>query len=123
MERGEIIINENGVKIIPAGGNIWLSEWQIAKLFEVFVVKVSSNIKSILKSEVLRKNEVSYCYHYANGGSVDLYNLEMIIALAFRIHSPNADLFRKWTMEQIVRKKTKIDPIIILNSGMSVWMN
>ena len=47
MEKGKIIINENGVKIIPADGNIWLSEWQIAKLFDVFVAKVSSNIVAI----------------------------------------------------------------------------
>lgn len=80
MERGKININENGVKITPANGNAWLSEWQIAELFGVFVAKVSSNIKSILKSEVVRESDVSYCEHYANGGSVDLYNLEMITA-------------------------------------------
>jgi hypothetical protein len=36
MERGKITISENGVKITPANGNVWLSEWQIAELFGVF---------------------------------------------------------------------------------------
>jgi hypothetical protein len=100
MEKGKIIINESGVQITPASGNVWLPEWQIAELFGVFVSKVSSNVRSILKSGVLSVNEVSYCYHYANGNSVDLYNLEMITALAFRIHSRNADIFRAWLMKR-----------------------
>jgi hypothetical protein len=104
MERGKITINENGVKITPANGNVWLSEWQIAELFGVFVAKVSSNIKSILKSEVLRECEILCCERYANGGSVDLYSLEMIAALAFRIHSPNADKFRAWLMKRACSK-------------------
>jgi len=100
MERGNITVTENGVKITPANGDIWLPEWQIAKLFGVFAVKVSSNIRSILKSGVLRKSDVSYCEHYANGGSVDLYNLEMITALAFRIKSKNSEIFRRWLMKR-----------------------
>ena len=108
MEKGKIIINENGVKIIPKGGNVWLSEYEIAKLFEVFVAKVSSNVRSILKSEVLRENEVSYCYHYANGGSVDLYNLEMIMALSFRVKSKNSEIFRDWLMKRAVSKSSTV---------------
>ncbi|GAB6012643.1 protein-tyrosine kinase [Viscerimonas tarda] len=93
MKRGKITINGNEVSITAENGMVWMSEYEIARLFEVFVAKVSSNIRSILKSDVLRADEVCYCHHYANGGSVDLYNLEMITALAFRIHSRNADSF------------------------------
>jgi len=100
MERGKITINENGVKITPANGDIWLSVYEIAKLFDVFPAKVNSNIRSILKSEVLRESEVLYCERYANGGSVDLYNLEMITALAFRIKSKNSDFFRSWLIKR-----------------------
>jgi hypothetical protein len=88
------------VKITPANGNICLSEWQIAELFGVFVAKVSSNIRSIFKSGVLWENEVSYCHHYVNGNSVNLYNLEMIIALSFRIKSRNSEIFRNWLMKR-----------------------
>jgi hypothetical protein len=100
MERGKITIGENRVKISPVNGTVCLSAWEIARLFDVFPAKVSSNIRSILKSEVLRESEVSYCARYANGGSVDLYSLEMITALAFRIHSPHADRFRAWLMKR-----------------------
>jgi hypothetical protein len=104
MKRGGITISENGVNITVENGMVWMSEHEIARLFEVFNAKVSSNIRSILKSDVLRTDEVCQCYYYANGGSVELYNLEMIMNLAFRIHSYKADLFRKWLMKQAVRK-------------------
>ncbi|GHU65190.1 hypothetical protein FACS1894123_10930 [Bacteroidia bacterium] len=100
MKRGKMTISESGVNITAESGEIWMSEYEIACLFEVFVAKVSSNIRSILKSDVLRADEVCYCDYYSNGGSVDLYNLEMIMALAFRIHSRNTDIFRKWLMKR-----------------------
>ena len=36
MERGEITISEKEKTIVPADGTFWLSDWQIAQLFEVF---------------------------------------------------------------------------------------
>ncbi|GHV48610.1 hypothetical protein FACS1894181_04820 [Bacteroidia bacterium] len=112
MERGKITINEMGVKITPANGNVWLPAWEIARLFEVFVTKVSSNIKSRLKSGVLREREVCCCHYYTNGGSVDLYNLDMIIALAYRINSHNSERFRSWLMKKAVEPKKKLSPVM-----------
>jgi hypothetical protein len=112
MKQSEIIIGEKKITIVPVNGTVWLSDWQIAQLFEVFQAKISSNIRSILKSGVLRAEDVFYCHHYKNGNCVDLYNLEMITALAFRIQSHNADLFRKWLMEQAV--KIELPKVILL---------
>jgi hypothetical protein len=128
MERGKLLMqmqDDGSFEIVfePVNGNVWLSEWQIAGLFGVFAAKVSSNIRSILKFGVLPEDEVRYCFRYVNGDSVDLYSLEMILALAFRIHSPKADFFRKWAMEKIVGKRNKIESFIILNSGISICMN
>jgi hypothetical protein len=107
MKRGEMTISESGVNITTGNGTVWMSEYEIACLFEVFVAKVSSNIRAILKSDVLRADEVCHCYYYTNGGSVDLYNLEMITALAFRIHSHKADLFRKWLIKRAVKQSSE----------------
>ena len=128
MERGKLYIHEkeNGkAEIIfePANGTVWLSAWEIGKLLGTYSVAILNHLRAIFKSGVLRESEVSYCLRYSNGGSVDLYNLETVIALSFRIHSPNADLFRQWAMERIVGKKAKIEPVIILSTGMPVWMN
>jgi hypothetical protein len=83
---------------------VWMSEHEIARLFEVFNAKVSSNIRSILKSGVLHKREICYCHRYENGGSVDLYNLDMIIALAYRIDSHNSRIFREWLARRAVEQ-------------------
>jgi hypothetical protein len=100
MKRGKITIGENGVKISPVNSTIRLSVWEIAGLFDVFPAKVNANIKAIFKSEALRESDVLYCERYANGGSVDLYSLEMITALAFRIRSKNSEIFRNWLMKR-----------------------
>ena len=102
MKRGEITISENKITIVPADGTIWLSDWQIAQLFEVYQAKVSSNIRSILKTEVLDERTVCRTYYYKDGGSVEQYNLEMITALAFRIKSYKAAVFREWLMRKAV---------------------
>jgi hypothetical protein len=106
MKIGEIIIGEKKITIVPVNGTVWLSDWQIAQLFEVFQAKISSNTRSILKSGVLRAEDVFYCHHYENGNCVDLYNLEMITALAFRIHSPKAEMFRKWLIKRVVKQSS-----------------
>jgi len=118
MERGEIIIGEKKITIVPVNGTVWLSDWEIAQLFEVFQAKISSNIRSILKSGVLRAEDVFYCYHYENGNCVDLYNLEMITALAFRIHSYKAELFRKWLMKQAVKIELPLAISLPLQNAM-----
>ena len=128
MERGKLYIQEkeNGnAEIIfePVNGTVWLSAWEIGKLLDTYSVAISNHLRAMFKSGVLRESKVSYCLRYSNGGRVDLYNLEAIIALAFRIHSPNADLFRKWAMKRIAGGKPKIEPVIILNTGMTIWMN
>jgi len=113
MKRGEISVSEKKIMIAPVDGTVWLSAWEIAKIFEVFPAKVTSNIRSILKSGVFWIDDVCYCHHYANGGCVDLYNLEMITALAFRINSPKAELFRKWLMRKAVEVEAKTSPTVL----------
>jgi hypothetical protein len=75
---------------------------EIADLFGVFVSAVGANIRSILKNEVLDERRVRRVIKHRNGNETTLYNLEMITALAFRLTSRNADLFRRWVIQQAV---------------------
>ncbi|HCO68706.1 MAG TPA: protein-tyrosine kinase [Dysgonomonas sp.] len=102
MKRETITI-ENGIVSVPASAEIWMTQHEITDLFGCFVSKVNSNIRSILKSGVLRETEVCRIYYYQNGNFVEVYSLEIIIALSFRIGSKNAEIFRKW----LIRKPTK----------------
>jgi hypothetical protein len=101
----ELITIENGIVSVPAC-NIWMSEYEIAALFECFVGKVSSNVREILKTGVLREAGVCRTFRYGNGNSVDQYSLEMISALAFRIKSHHAELFREYMMRKMTAGST-----------------
>ena len=113
MERGSISIVDGRVVISPADGEVWMTKHQIADLFGCFVAKVDANVRSILKAGVLDEDKVCRTLRHEYGSSVMLYNLEMIIALAFRIRSRNADLFRQWLVKQAVDVK-KISVVVPL---------
>lgn len=101
MEKGTMVtINGNGTVSVP--DKVMMRDFEIAELFGAMILTIRSNVRAILKSEV-----VTIDTRY--GGTVigasllpDYYELDMIIALAFRIHSRNAGILRKW----ILRKAT-----------------
>lgn len=105
MDAGSIKISSIRIKITPVNDTVWMTKHQIADLFEVFVSKVRCNILSILKSGVLCESEVCRIYHYKNGNFVEQYNLEMIIAVSFRIKSRNSEVFRRFIIEKFFRKE------------------
>ena len=84
----------------------------------VFVPAVGSNIRSILKSGILREERVYRRERNRDGGIVELYSLEMIAALAFRLKSGNAEAFRRW----LVRRATTTAVVWQL-PGMNTILN
>ena len=113
MKQGSISIVDGKVVITPADGTVWLTQYQIADLFECFVAKVNANIRAILKADILDERKVCRLYRYDNGNSVELYNLEMITALAFRINTHNAKAFREWLMKKAVASPTERAIVVI----------
>ena len=124
MDRGMISIVGGRVVVTPAageyggdavvGGMVWMTKHQIADLFGCFVAKVVSNIAAVLKSGVLDESRVCRFYRYKDGGGVELYSLEMITALAFRIDTRNAAIFRRWLMERAAQLVPKYQPSITM---------
>lgn len=102
MKNGAIEIKQNSVYITPVSGTVWLSQYQIADLFETTVSSVGSNIRSIFKSDVLRDDKVSRTRNTDNGGLLIVYNLELITALAFRIRTRNTEIFRNWLLRRAI---------------------
>ncbi len=103
MTTAPITIADGRVIIRSADGTIWMTKHQIANLFECFVAKAVSNIAAILKSGVLDESRVCRFHRYRDGGGVEMYSLEMIVALAFRIDTHNAVIFRRWLMERAMQ--------------------
>lgn len=100
MITSPITIDEGQVTILPVAGGVWMTQHQIADLFGVFVSAIGSNIRSILKNEVLCEEKVCRHEKTKSGGTMTLYDLEMITALAFRIKSHKVEQFRRWIIEQ-----------------------
>jgi Virulence protein len=118
----EAITIENGVVSVPAPAEIWMTQHQLADLFQCFVAKISVNVRAILKTGVLDDRTVCRTYQYKNGNSVEQYNLEMITALAFRIRSHNADRFREWITEKAMANSVRT-PILVFKDWNNMVLN
>ena len=119
MKTESISIVNNRV-IVPSGLNeIWMTANQIANLFECLISKINANIRAIFKSRVLDNTKVCQTYYYKNGNSVELYNLEMIIALSFKIKSHNSEIFRKWIYGAIMAGRIG-NPVLMAGNCFSL---
>ncbi|WP_278966326.1 protein-tyrosine kinase [Alistipes senegalensis] len=97
MRQGTISIENNTVNFNPdSDGDIWLAQFEIAHLFGVFVSAVSANIRAIYKSGALKEYETQRVEKIRDGCYLESYNMEMIIALAFRLRSRQTSVFRRW---------------------------
>jgi len=86
--------------------SIWLSQKQIAELFNVQRPAITKHLSNIFKSEELNEKEVcSILEHTTKHGAikgkkqtkqVKLYNLDAIISVGYRVNSKQATKFRQW---------------------------
>lgn len=113
MERGTITINRSSVAL---SGNVWLTDYEIAELFGVTLRSVNCQITAIFKSGVLSEGDVYRYIRLENGNRADAYNLEMITALAFRLNSPPAKVFRQWVVRKAVTP-IRAEPSIVVQLG------
>ena len=122
MDRGIITINETGVVTIPIAP-IWMTKFEIADLFGVFSCNVRKAIHSIYKNKELNDFDTMKYVRQANGISYDVYSLEMIIAIAFRICSKESVLFRRFIINEIstIKKATPITLFVASVRGNNRW--
>lgn len=88
------------------GNGIWMTVWEIADVFNVSGTAVVSAIKAIRKADILNDYEVCKYICLDNGNTADVYSLEMIIPIAFRLNTYYTDIFRKWIVSKVYEKKT-----------------
>lgn len=100
MERGIITISENGTVIMPTVP-VWMTQQEISDVFNVFGCYVRKAVQTIYKNkELLEEDTVR---HVRQDGRIcyDVYSLEMVIAVAFRLRSREAMAFRKFVIEKL----------------------
>ena len=122
MNRGIITISEMGTITIPTAP-VWMTQFEIADLFGVFSCDIRKAIRTIYKNKELVEIDTMKYIKQPDGISYDVYNLEMIIAIAFRICSKESILFRRFVINEICATK-KGNPIMLFFScgkGSNLW--
>ena len=116
MQDNNLIIYKNSegniiVDAIYKDETLWLSQKGMSKVFEVGVPAISKHLKNIFEENELIKNSVvSKMEITAEDGknyNTEVYNLDAIIAVGYRINSKKATEFRIWATKILKEYITK----------------
>ena len=101
-----IIVYNDGeleLKVSVKQESVWLTQKQIAELFEVSIPNINMHIKAIYKEEELFENRTIQKYLIVQQEGkrkvkreVEHYNLDLVISVGYRINSKKATIFRQW---------------------------
>lgn len=104
-----ITTNLNGNSYVifePVNGTIWMHKAELSELFGVYQQTINACLDSIFKTKTFRAEEVCEYDLVVRGSKVryDMcsFRLEVIIALAFRLYSPNAEIIRQWVISRLL---------------------
>jgi len=101
--------DKNSVEVRYEDENIWITQKMLAVLYEVDVRTINYHIKKIFEDSELTEDSVIRKFRITaeDGKSYDTmhYNLQMIIAVGFKVNSERAVQFRKW-VNQIAKDYT-----------------
>ena len=123
MERAIITISKNGKVNIPSG-NVWMSEMELVELFGVIAPTLRATIKAIYKSGTLCSVSTQRCDVATPKSWATFYNLEVVIALAFRLNTYEASRIRQKVLERVSqRKENGIDYLILLGNNSHLYYN
>lgn len=137
MENGNIIIyqSEDGqthIEVRMEDETVWLSQQQMAELFQTSRTNVVEHIKHIYEDGELQ--EPATCRKFRQvqtegtrqvNREIPFYNLDMIISLGYRVRSVIATHFRQWATqrlkEYIIKGFTMDDERLKQLGGGSYW--
>ncbi len=96
------------VEVRYQGDELWMTQAQIAGLYGRDVSVISRHITKILSDEELGAGTYLHDMQITTGGRpVTLYSLDMVIAVGFKVSSPQAALFRRWATDKLIQFATK----------------
>ena len=104
------------VKLFAENNTVWLTQAQMAELFNTTKQNISLHIKNIFTDGELEQISVvkDYLTTASDGKDyrVTYYNLDVILAVGFRVRSPRGIQFRKWansTLKEFLLKGYLLD--------------
>ena len=105
MDRGEVILyitadGQTTIELRIENGSVWLTQLEMAELFQTTKQNISLHIKNIFEEEELSELAVvKEDLTTASDGKkyqTKLYNLSMILAVGYRVISYRGTQFRQW---------------------------
>ncbi|HNA22777.1 MAG TPA: virulence protein RhuM/Fic/DOC family protein, partial [Agitococcus sp.] len=105
---------EGGISVILDGDSVWLSLSQIAELFNVQKPAISKHLKNIFNSgELERDVTISKMEMVQQEGTrqvsrlIEVFNLDAIISIGYRVNSTQATRFRQWATRLLKQHLTQ----------------
>ena len=129
QEKYEIVkFVDNGfeleVNVSPSEDTVWLNQEQLCLLFDVDLSRISRHINAIYNSKELEpKGTLAENAIVQKEGTrfvtrtIKMYNLDMIIAVGYRVNSKRGTIFRQWAnrvLKQYMLKGYSIDASRVL---------
>ncbi len=120
-ESREVIIyrdanNAPKVEVLLQQENLWLTQKSLALLFDVDRSVITKHIKNIFSTgELLEDSVCAKIAHTAEDGKsykTMFYNLELVIAVGYRVNSERAIMFRNWAtnvLKEYIKKGSVLD--------------
>jgi hypothetical protein len=100
--------DEDGITKVSvrfSGEDLWLTQLQISEIYDTTKQNIGQHIKNILQDAELDENSVvkNFFTTAADGKPYDTkhYNLDMIIAIGYRVQSQIATRFRRWATQRL----------------------
>ena len=100
MERGIITITENGAVAMPTAP-VWMTQQEMSDAFNVFGCDIRRAIHAIYKNGELLESETKRYIKQDNGINYDVYSLEMMIAVSFKLRGRESMAFRRFIMGRL----------------------
>ena len=114
MDRGIITITENGAVTMPTAP-VWMTQQEMSDAFNVFGCDIRRAIHAIYKNGELLEGETMRHVRQDDRICYDVYSLEMVLAVAFKLRTKECMAFRKFVMEKLYTASRK-EPLYLFFS-------
>ena len=113
MKREIITITDEGAVTAPQNPNrVRMTIGEIATLLGIYYPTAKRHVRAIERAGIAGGDYRMTCVAEGTTACPLYYGLEMVAAVAFRVHSWQADTFRRWLMERATQPAISTAPPI-----------
>jgi len=104
ISKGQVIVYKNNVEVRLEHETVWLTQKQMAELFDTERSVITKHLRNIFESKELEEKSNVQKMHIAHSDKpVAFYNLDAIISVGYRVNSKQGTQFRIWATN-VLRK-------------------